>query len=218
MNENKKQPLIEHTWFLIIMCLFVTPVGLILLWVSGRPKNIILRIMVTAMLILVVGSALLSPKSDKTRSETATVQNIRTEKTEEADIKETKKQQGKEDNASSKKKNKKETPEQKTEETVPREYKNALKKAESYASIMHMSKQGIYDQLTSEYGESFPEEAAQYAIENVKANWKENALIKAQEYSKNMSMSDDAIYEQLVSDYGEKFTEEEAKYAIEHLE
>lgn len=35
------------------------------------------------------------------------------------------------------------------------EYENALKKAEMYAKTMHMSKQGVYDQLTSEYGENF---------------------------------------------------------------
>ena len=43
------------------------------------------------------------------------------------------------------------------EESVPREHKSALKKAESYAETMHMSKVGIYDQLTSEYGENFPQ-------------------------------------------------------------
>lgn len=53
---------------------------------------------------------------------------------------------------------------------------------------MHMSKQGIYDQLTSDAGEKFPEDAAQYAI-----------------------------YDQLTSSYGEKFTQEEAQYAIDHL-
>ena len=47
------------------------------------------------------------------------------------------------------------------------EQKNALRKAESYAKTMHMSKQGIYDQLTSEYGEGFDKEAAQYAIDNI---------------------------------------------------
>ena len=52
-------------------------------------------------------------------------------------------------------------------ESVPKEYKNALKKAEQYSSIMHMSKQGIYDQLTSEYGEKFTAEEAQYAIDNL---------------------------------------------------
>lgn len=104
-----------------------------------------------------------------------------------------------------------------TEEDVPQEYKNALRKAETYAD-MDMSKAGIYDQLTSEYGEGFPEDAAQYAIDNVEADWNQNALGKAEVYYKDMAMSKDAVYEQLVSDYGEKFTEEQAQYAIDHLE
>lgn len=103
------------------------------------------------------------------------------------------------------------------EESVPREYKSALKKAEQYAKNMQMSKAGIYDQLTSEYGEKFPAEAAQYAIDNIVFDWKENALKKAQTYAKMMSMSNSAIYEQLISEYGEKFTPEEAQYAIDNL-
>src|SRR5665648_750188 len=47
------------------------------------------------------------------------------------------------------------------------EYTNALKKAEIYSETMHMSKQGIYDQLTSDYGEKFPADAAQYAFDNL---------------------------------------------------
>lgn len=83
---------------------------------------------------------------------------------------------------------------------------------------MHMSKQGIYDQLTSEYGDKFPAEAAQYAVDNMKADWNENALASAEKYSKTMHMSKQGIYDQLVSEYGEQFTEEEAQYAIDHLE
>ena len=82
---------------------------------------------------------------------------------------------------------------------------------------MHMSKQGIYDQLTSEYGEKFSDEAAQYAIDHVEANWKENALKKAKSYQETMAMSPNAIHDQLTSEYGEKFTPEEADYAIENL-
>lgn len=104
-----------------------------------------------------------------------------------------------------------------TKESVPREYKAALKKAEQYAENMHMSKAGVYDQLTSEYGENFPKEAAQYAIDNIVFDWKENALKKARSYAETMSMSDSAIHDQLISEYGEKFTEEEAKYAIDNL-
>jgi len=98
------------------------------------------------------------------------------------------------------------------------EYKNALKKAESYSNIMHMSKQGIYDQLTSEYGEKFQEDAAQYAVDNMVADWNANALAKAKSYQQTMSMSKSAIYDQLISQYGEKFTEEQAQYAIDHLD
>jgi ATP phosphoribosyltransferase regulatory subunit HisZ len=81
-----------------------------------------------------------------------------------------------------------------------------------------MSKAGIYDQLTSEYGEQFPADAAQYAIDNLEVDWKENALKKAQEYAELMSMSDADIYDQLISEHGEKFTKEEAQYAIDNLE
>ena len=52
-------------------------------------------------------------------------------------------------------------------DSIPKEYKSALKKAESYSETMHMSKAAIYDQLVSEYGEQFSEEAAQYAIDNL---------------------------------------------------
>ncbi len=94
---------------------------------------------------------------------------------------------------------------------------NALKKAESYSKNMHMSKQGIYDQLTSEYGEGFPADAAQYAIDNIEADWNANALAKAKTYQTNMHMSKSAIYNQLISAYGEKFTEDEAQYAVDNL-
>jgi hypothetical protein len=81
-----------------------------------------------------------------------------------------------------------------------------------------MSKQGIYDQLISEYGEKFTEDEAQYAVDNLDADWNANALEKAKDYQESMSMSNSAIYDQLISEYGEKFTEEEAQYAVDHLE
>ena len=82
---------------------------------------------------------------------------------------------------------------------------------------MNMSNLGIYDQLVSEYGEQFTKEEAQYAIDNLEADYKENALKSAKSY-KDLDMSKDEIYDQLISEYGEQFTKEEAKYAIEHLE
>ncbi|MFE6736447.1 Ltp family lipoprotein [Microbacterium sp. NPDC057650] len=107
--------------------------------------------------------------------------------------------------------------EEPSEPAVPTEYTSALNKAQSYADMMHMSRQGVYDQLTSPYGEKFSAEAAKYAVENVEADWNANALAKAKDYQKLMSMSPSAIRDQLTSQYGEKFTAAEADYAVAHL-
>lgn len=100
---------------------------------------------------------------------------------------------------------------------VPAEHASALVKAASYSELMNMSKAGIYDQLTSEYGEQFSPEAAQYAIDTYQGDWNANALAKAKSYQETMSMSPDAIHDQLTSEYGEQFTAEEADYAIKNL-
>ena len=98
------------------------------------------------------------------------------------------------------------------------DYTNALEKAKNYNSWANMSKKRLYKQLTSQYGEKFTSDAAQYAIDHLNADYKENALAKAKIYQKQFNKSKDAIYDQLVSPYGEEFTEEEANYAIQHLD
>ena len=98
------------------------------------------------------------------------------------------------------------------------EYSAALGKAKSYNSWATMSKKRLYKQLTSQYGEKFTSDAAQYAIDHLDADYKSNALAKAKSYQKLLNKSKSAIYDQLVSSYGEEFTEEEAQYAIEHLD
>ena len=109
------------------------------------------------------------------------------------------------------------THEEPKKEEVSVEFQNALKKAKTYSDMMSMSKAAIYVQLTSEYGEAFPADAAQYAVDNLEADYKANALKKAKTYQNTMSMSKSAIYDQLTSEYGEKFTEEEAQYAVDNL-
>lgn len=108
--------------------------------------------------------------------------------------------------------------ETKEDTSVPKEYRNALRSAKTYSDMMHMSKQGIYDQLTSEYGDQFDVEAAQYAIDNLNADYNENALKCGENYKKTMHMSKARIYDQLTSENGEKFlTSEEAQYAIDNI-
>ena len=97
---------------------------------------------------------------------------------------------------------------------VPREYTNALKSAERYLKFSHFSYQGLFDQLTSEFGEGFAPEAAQYAMDNVEADWNAEAVEAAESYLEFSPMSSSELYDQLVSEYGEAFTPEEAEYAV----
>ena len=54
------------------------------------------------------------------------------------------------------------TSESSSSESVSAEFRSALRAAQTYSDTMHMSKKGLYDQLTSEDGEKFPADAAQY--------------------------------------------------------
>lgn len=101
---------------------------------------------------------------------------------------------------------------------VSREFKAALNAAQNYVDIMPFSKAGLYDQLTSEAGNSFPAEAAQYAIDNVDVDYKKEAVEAANSYNETFPMSDQELLNQLTSEAGSKFTQEEAQYALQHMD
>ena len=103
-------------------------------------------------------------------------------------------------------------------EEVPREYKSALRAADNYLSFMAFSEKGLYNQLTSEYGDGYPAEAAQYAIDNIEVDYNEQALKSANNYLDIMPMSDAELFNQLTSEYGDGYTAEEAQYAVDNLD
>lgn len=80
-----------------------------------------------------------------------------------------------------------------------------------------MSKTAIYEQLISENGDKFDEDAAKYAVDNLKVDFNDNALRAAQTYFDDMNMTKEEIFTQLSSKHGDKFTEAEAQYAIDNL-
>lgn len=95
---------------------------------------------------------------------------------------------------------------------VPREHRNALKKAESYLSWAGMSEEGLRGQLEFE---DFPQDAIDYAIENVEVDYNEQALEKAKSYDSWAGMSDQGLIDQLKF---EGFTDEQAQYAVDNLD
>lgn len=90
----------------------------------------------------------------------------------------------------------------------------ALASAESYLEMSGFSKQGLYEQLSSSYGEGFTQSEAQYAVDHVDADWNQEAVESARSYLDMSPMSRTALIDQLSSDAGEGFTYAQAVYAV----
>jgi hypothetical protein len=87
--------------------------------------------------------------------------------------------------------------------------RQAVRKAESYISIMAFSKEGLAEQLVFE---GFTEEEATYGADNCGTDWMEKATLKAKTYLDMMSYSRSALIEQLEF---EGFTHEQAVFGVD---
>ncbi len=56
-------------------------------------------------------------------------------------------------------------------DSIPLKYYQALNRANAYSDILHMPKADIYEQLISAYGDYFPADAAQYAVDHLTNVW-----------------------------------------------
>lgn len=184
---------------------------------TKKPKMKLWKKILIGIAILFILTKIFGNNGKKDDTKTAESNKTSVESTEK--VKDDNKSNTKEEEEETKQEEpKQEEPKVETKEDVPREYKNALKAAESYIQTMPFSKQGLYEQLTSEHGSKFPEDAAQYAIDNLQVDYKEQALKAAKNYMDTMPMSDSELYDQLISEHGEKYTAEEAQYAIDNLD
>lgn len=216
-SSTKKPKWYERSLLVILALIFIYPVGLALMW-GFKKWKLWIRVVITCLFVIVYLSSLGNNDGEKVNNSSnqknqanndlkKELKNVNAENKDlKKEIKELENNNDKED--------KKDTNENKPN----REAKAALGSAKTYADTMHMSKDAIYDQLTSSAGDKYPEDAAQYAVDNLEADYNENALKSAENYLDMMDMSDDEIYSQLTSDAGDKFTPDEAKYAVDHLE
>jgi hypothetical protein len=85
---------------------------------------------------------------------------------------------------------------------------NALRAAENYLEFKGFSKQGLIDQLSSEYGDKYPK---------ADAVWAEQAVRSGQSYLDFQAFSRDGLIQQLSSSAGDKFTKAQATYAADKL-
>ena len=94
---------------------------------------------------------------------------------------------------------------------------NAIESAQSLVDTLPFSRQGLLDQLTSEFGSQFSEEDATFAVDSLSIDWNEEAIEGAQSLVDTLPISRQGLLDQLTSEFGSQFTQEEATFAVESL-
>lgn len=94
---------------------------------------------------------------------------------------------------------------------------NALSSARDYLDFSAFSRQGLIDQLSSEYGSGYKVEDATWAVDQLRVNWKEQAVQSAKDYLEFQAFSRQGLIDQLSSSYGSQYTLEEATYAVNKI-
>lgn len=99
------------------------------------------------------------------------------------------------------------------------EEKNCYQAALNYLDLMGFSKKGLIEQLSSEYGDNYPQATAEKIVNDLEktgqVDWEKQAERSAQSYLDTMSFSKDELVEQLCSEYGDQYTREEAEKAVD---
>lgn len=93
----------------------------------------------------------------------------------------------------------------------------AVGAAEDYLAFSHFSRQGLIDQLSSEYGDQFSVADATFAVDWVSPDWNEQAAGSASDYLEFSSFSCQGLIDQLSSEYGDQYTLEQARYGAQSV-
>lgn len=93
---------------------------------------------------------------------------------------------------------------------------NAVQSAEKYLSMSAFSRSGLIQQLSSRYGEGYPEADAIYAVDHISVDWNEQAVRAAQQHLRERSFSREGLIHQLEAAYGDGFSHAEAVHGVNH--
>lgn len=96
----------------------------------------------------------------------------------------------------------------------------AERSARQYLDVGPFSRQGLINQLSSEYGDQYTVEQATAGVDAVEpdVDWNEEAAEAAQNYLEISPFSRDQLIEQLSSEYGDQFTVEQATYGVDQTD
>lgn len=99
------------------------------------------------------------------------------------------------------------------------EQQEAVDEGRDYLDSSAFSKQGLIDQLDSDYGAQYKKKDAEKAVaflDKYEVNWNKQAVRAAKEYRESSHFSTQGLIDQLDSDYGGQFTHSQAVYGAKH--
>lgn len=117
-----------------------------------------------------------------------------------------------EENAKAEAEAKKKAEEEAAKPKLSREQENAIRSAESYLELKGFSRQGLIEQLSSEYGDGYPKKVATFAVDSLDINYNKQAARAAESYLDLKGFSCKGLIEQLSSDFGDGYTRAQAEY------
>jgi len=192
-------------------------IGLVMLFINlvkKKSKKQPLIILIVGFLLFIIGVAIPS-NSDAKESKKSTT-SVSTTETKKEETKVTSQSSTKKPKTSSKVL----TAQEKAIDGLTGNSLAQTKTAISYLYTGHMSKQGLYDQLTSEYGSQMTVDEANNAINRIDplVNWNNLAILSAKSYRETGNLTGQALIDQLTSEYGSRFTPEQAQYGVLHID
>lgn len=90
--------------------------------------------------------------------------------------------------------------------------KNAVRTATQYLSMQGFSRNGLIQQLSSDFGDRYSVSDATAAVDSLNVDWNQQAARSAKQYLEMQGFSCKGLIEQLSSSAGEKFTKSQATY------
>lgn len=93
--------------------------------------------------------------------------------------------------------------------------KNAVRSANQYLSVQGFSRDGLIQQLSSDYGDGYEVSDATVAVDSLNIDWSEQAVKSAKQYLSIQGFSCKGLIEQLASSYGDNYTVSQATYGAQ---
>lgn len=97
-------------------------------------------------------------------------------------------------------------------DTLTGPQRNARRNATEFLSMTGFSREGLIEQLSSEYGSGYAVADATAAVDSLDVDWNEQAVRSAQSFLEMTGFSCNGLIEQLSADAGSKFTRAQAEY------